>query len=86
LNFIDTDNWVPFAAGLGLMVFAAGISVADTRLFPLWFGIAGIVFGAATFTPLGFVGVLACALWLIVISIWMSLRAGAAGTVTLPPN
>src|SRR4051794_8699087 len=84
LNILDTDNYVPFAAGIGLMVFGAGVSLVSTRMLPLWFGIVGIVFGVVTFTPLGFFGLLACTLWLIVISIWMTIRPGLAGPDTVP--
>ena len=84
LNILDTDNFVPFAAGIGLMVFGAGISLVSTRMLPLWFGIVGIVFGVVTFTPLGFFALLACALWIVVISIWMTVRPLAAQTIALP--
>ncbi|MFL6238217.1 MAG: hypothetical protein ACJ735_01810 [Actinomycetes bacterium] len=84
LNILDTDNYVPMAAGIGLMVFGAGISLVTTRMLPLWFGIVGIVFGLVTFTPLGFFGLLASALWLIVISIWMTVRPLVPASIPLP--
>jgi hypothetical protein len=74
LNILDTDNFVPFIGGIGLMVFAAGLSFTVTRAFPLWWGIVGIVIGVLVFTPIGFPAVLACTLWLIVQSIWMVVR------------
>ena len=53
-----------------MLVLGAEWSFVRTRGFPLWFGIAGIVFGVVTFTRLGFFGLMACALWVIVLSIW----------------
>src|SRR5436190_8905451 len=84
LNILDTDNYLPFAAGIGLMVFGAGASFAYTRAYPRWWGIIGIVIGALVFTPVGFFSLMACALWLVAQSIWMAIRPASA-EVTAPP-
>jgi hypothetical protein len=90
LNILDGDDYVPFIGGIGLMVFAAGVSFVVTRAAPLWLGILSIIIGVLVFTPLGFFAVLAGALWIIGMSIWMAVRpvgaGGAVGSVeTAPP-
>jgi hypothetical protein len=56
------------------MVLAAGISIIRTRVLALWLGILGVVAGAVVFTPAGFFGFLASLLWIVIVSIWLTVR------------
>jgi glucan phosphoethanolaminetransferase (alkaline phosphatase superfamily) len=79
LALLDDSSWPIAAGGLGLMVLGAGISLLVTRAFPLWWGIVTTVIGVAVFTPVGFFAILACLLWVIVMSIWLCVRPAAGG-------
>jgi hypothetical protein len=60
------------------LVFAAGLSMVVTGWLPMWWGIVSIVIGVAIMTPVGFFGVLAALLWIIVMSIWLTVRGAPA--------
>jgi hypothetical protein len=74
LNYLDADNYPIFVFALATMLLAAGISIARTRVLPLWLGIVAIVAAVASFTPAGFFGFLLGLLWVIVVSIWLAAR------------
>jgi hypothetical protein len=84
----DNDFLVFF---MGVLVFnwAVGISVLRSGVLPKWMGWAAVVFGVANLAgPLGFVGVIGAALWVLVSSIMLALRArgpAAAAPAAAPP-
>lgn len=78
IGLIDSDFFIPFVAGLAVMLVAAGISLIISRALPLWFGIVSVVIAVATFTPAGFFTFAATGLWIIVVGIWAVLRTPSA--------
>jgi hypothetical protein len=74
LNILDSNTYLMAAAGIGAMVLAAGISIIRTRVLALWLGILGVVAGVVVFTPAGFFGFLASLLWIVIVSIWLTVR------------
>lgn len=71
----DNDFLVFF---MGVLVFnwAVGISVLRSAVLPRWMGWAAILFGVISLAgPIGFFGALGAALWILVASITLSLRA-----------
>lgn len=71
----DNDFLVFF---LGVLVFnwSVGISVLRSGALPRWMGWAAILFGVISLAgPIGFFGALGAALWILVASITLSLRA-----------
>jgi hypothetical protein len=78
LNVLDGNDFIPAAAGLGVLVLAAGASAVRHGGLPQWLGWVGIVFGIAIFTPAGFIAFLASGVWIIVASILLTLARHSA--------
>jgi hypothetical protein len=73
LSVLDNNSFFPAAGGLGVLVFAAGLSTLRHGGLPTWLGWIGVVLGVAVFTPAGFFGFLGAGLWILVVSIVLSL-------------
>ena len=71
-------DFMPVILGVQLFLWATGLSIVRTGVFPKWMGWVMIVFGVAAFTPVGFISVLGAALLVLVLSIMLALRARAA--------
>jgi hypothetical protein len=69
LNVLDNTDFIPVAAGMGILVLAAGWSAVRHGALPTWLGWIGVVIGVLAFTPAGFFAFLASGLWIAVVSI-----------------
>jgi hypothetical protein len=79
LNALDNDNFLAFSVPLGIMMFgAAGAVLKGGAGLPKWLAWVGIVLGVIFFTPVGFFAFGLTGIWIIVASILMYRRAGAA--------
>jgi hypothetical protein len=78
INVLDGNDFIPAAAGVGVLVLAAGASAVRHGGLPRWLGWVGIVFGIATFTPAGFIALLGSGVWVIVASILLTLARHSA--------
>jgi hypothetical protein len=52
-----------------------GISVIRDGAFPKWMGWVLILLGVVAFTPIGFAAVIGLALWILIVSVMLTLRA-----------
>ena len=82
LNVLDSNDFVPAAAGVALLVLAAGVSVVRHGGLPTWLGWVAIVLGIAAFTPAGFIALLAGGVWIIVVSILFTIARHSTGGPT----
>ncbi len=80
------NDWIPFVLGAGTFLLGAGLSTLSHGALPKWLGWIAIVLGVVTFTPIGFVGFLGGALWILVASIVLTLRARRAGATPAGPS
>ena len=82
IQAIWDNDFLPLALGVLVFNWAAGISVLRSGALPRWMGWAAIIFGVLSLAgPVGFAGVIGAALWVIVSSIMLSMRArGPAST------
>jgi hypothetical protein len=75
------NDFIPFILGVLVLEFAAGISIVLHRALPVWLGWVAIVLGVigvigiVTLSDVGFIAVVGGALWLLVVSIMLTLRA-----------
>jgi hypothetical protein len=80
LNVLDNTDFIPAAAGIGVLVLAAGASAIRHGGLPTWLGWVGVVIGVVVFTPGGFFGFLAGGLWIIISSITLTRARQTVGT------
>jgi hypothetical protein len=79
IQAIWDNDFLPLFLGVLVFNWAVGISVLRSGALPKWMGWAAIVFGVISLAgPLGFAGTLGAALWILVASILLSLRARSA--------
>jgi hypothetical protein len=72
LNVLDNNDYLPVAAGLGVLVFGAGLSTLRHGGLPRWLGWVGVVIGVVIFTPAGFFGFLASGIWIALAGILLT--------------
>jgi hypothetical protein len=83
LQTLFDNDWLPLALGTLVFNWAVGLAVLRTGALPRWMGWAGVVFGVLSILgPIGFVGILGAALWVIVSSIMLSMRARGPASTT----
>jgi hypothetical protein len=72
LSLLENDFFLPILVGFALFGILTGLAVMVGRILPKWMGWVMFVFGLACLAgPIGFFGVLATILWMLVAGIWM---------------
>jgi hypothetical protein len=89
LQALWDNDFLPLALGSVVLLLATGLSIVRHGALPKWLGWVAIALAVISFTPIGFVGFLGAALWILIVSVMLSLRARAAqapqpGGPTLP--
>jgi hypothetical protein len=69
VNVLDSDDFLTFSLGTGIMVLGAGAALVTRRDAFRWLGWAGLAIGILDFTPLGFFAFGAAGAWVVVASI-----------------
>jgi Domain of unknown function (DUF4386) len=83
LQALWDNDFLPFILGVELFLWGTGLAVVRTGVLPKWLGWVMIVLAVAGFTPIGFVAAIGSALLVLILSIWLSLRArGPAAPAT----
>lgn len=75
LQALWDNDFLPMALGLGILILSLGIGTLKTGVLPKWMGWVAILFGVVLFTPIGFAGFIGSALWILVASIVLAVRA-----------
>jgi hypothetical protein len=90
IHAADDAGWVLHAsggAGAAAMIIAASLAGIQARAVPAWAGWLGIVAGILSLALIVFFPWFVFAIWVLVVSIGMFVRAGRTGAaVTLPPR
>jgi hypothetical protein len=81
LNAIDSQAWVGFTGGIGVMLLGAAGSMLPARSGVRWLGWIALVLGVLMFTPVGFFAFLGSGLWIALASVALTMqqRSQAAG-------
>lgn len=82
LSALWASDFPLFALGGIVFVSSAGLSVIRHGALPKWLGWVAIVIAISMVTPAGFIGFVATALWIAIVSVILALRADdAAATI-----
>jgi hypothetical protein len=82
LNVLGADAWVAFNAGFGVMMLGAAGCLLRGTLVPRWLGWIALALGILLFIPFAdFFALLLTLIWIVVVSIVLFSRAGAAEPV-----
>jgi uncharacterized protein DUF4386 len=82
LQAVWDNDWPMIILGASVLMIASGLSIALYGALPKWLGWIGVLIGVVGLTPIGFVAFLGGALWILVLSVLLTLRARA---LTQPP-
>ncbi len=86
LQALWDNDFVPFAIGITVFLVSVGLSILRTAVFPKWLGWVVLVLALVSVTPVGFIAFPGSGLLVLVLSIWLTLRARrAAAPPTAPP-
>jgi hypothetical protein len=78
LYAIFRDMPMVLFAGLGVLMFAAGLAILQSHLLPRWLGWIGLAFGIVAVLPLGLIALVLGAAWTLAVSIAMTRRRDPA--------
>lgn len=85
LNQLNSMNWVPFTAGLAVMMLAAGIGGLRTLAFPKLVSWVAVLLGIAFLTPAGPIGLVVLPFWVLAISVALYRRPAAQVNPEMEP-
>lgn len=86
MQAIWDNDFFPVALGSAVMWLAVGITVVQHGVLPKWLGWVAVVLGVGALTPVGFFAFPLGALWIVVVSILLTVRArGEAPAAPAPP-
>src|SRR4051794_34419273 len=76
IQAIWDNDFLPLFLGAIVFNWSVGFAVLRSGALPKWLGWGGIVFGVVSLAgPIGFIGSLGAAVWIIIASIMLSMRA-----------
>ena len=81
LQALWSNDFLPLALGTLVMLLASGLSIVRHGALPKWLGWVAIVLAILGPTPVGFFAFLGGALWILTVSIMLTMRARRS----LPP-
>jgi hypothetical protein len=79
LQALWDNDFMPVALGAGVFLLSSGVSIVSSGALPKWLGWIAIVLGVVTFTPVGFVSFPGGAIWILIVSVMLTVRARRAG-------
>ena len=77
LQALWDNDFFPIALGSSVFLLTAGLSIVRHGALPKWLGWVAIVLGIVGMTPAGFVGFLGGAVWILIVSVLLTVRARA---------
>ncbi len=86
IQSIWDNDFLPLFLGVVVFNWSVGLAVLRSGALPKWMGWWAIVFGLVALAgPIGFIGALGAAIWVILASIVLSMRARSAGAAAAAP-
>jgi hypothetical protein len=84
LQALWDNDFVPIAMGAVIFLLSAGLGIVQTGALPRWLGWVAIVLAIVGLTPIGFAAFLAGGIWIVVVSILLTMRARAVPPQAAP--
>jgi hypothetical protein len=78
LQALWDNDFMPLALGTLVFLISAGLSIVRHGGLPKWLGWVALVLAVIGFTPIGFAAFLATAIWIVIVSVMLALRARSA--------
>ena len=72
------NDFFPIALGTTVILWATGLSIVRHGALPKWLGWVAIVLGVLSVTPIGFVAFMGLAIWILIVSVMLTMRERAA--------
>jgi hypothetical protein len=86
LQALWDNDFIPLAVGIALFLVSVGISILRTDVLPKWLGWVTLVLALVSLTPAGFFAFPGTGLLILVLSVWLAIRARrAAAPPAAPP-
>ena len=87
LQALWDNDFMPIAVGMAVFLFSLAISILRTAVLPRWLGWVALVLAVLAVTPVGFFAFPLTGLLVLVLSIWLAVRARRAATpaAAVPP-
>ena len=88
LQALWDNDFLPFMIGLTVFLASVGVSIVRTAVLPNWLGWIAIVFAVVSVAgPIGFFAFPASGLLVLVLSVWLAIRANreASPPAAVPP-
>ena len=80
IQAIWDNDFLPLAVGSAVFLLASGLSIVRHGALAPWLGWVAVVLGVIGVTPIGFIGSLLGAVWIVVVSVMLALRARGSAT------
>ena len=81
IQAIWDNDFLPMIVGLSLMMLSTGIGALKTGILPKWLGWVAVAAGVLVFAgPVGFFAVPVSALWILVVSVLLTMRGRSGAT------
>ncbi len=75
LQALWDNDFVPLAVGITVFLVSVGLSILRTDVLPSWLGWVTLVLALLSVTPAGFVAFPGTGLLILVLSVWLAVRA-----------
>jgi len=85
LQALYDNDFLPIAMGTLIFLISSGLGVIRTGVLPKWLGWLAIVLAVIALTPLGFIAFIGSAIWILIASIMLTMRARSTPPTATPP-
>jgi hypothetical protein len=85
LQALWENDFVPLALGNQVFLLASGISIVRHAALPTWLGWVAIVLAITALTPIGFAAFIGGGIWVLIVSVMLTMREREAAPSVPPP-
>jgi hypothetical protein len=82
LQMLWDNDFIPIALGSVVFLLSAGLAIVETGVLPRWLGWVAVLLAIVGLTPVGWAAFLIGAIWILVVSILLTMRARPATPAT----